>query len=469
MIAKKYGFLFNCFADRKEEIRMSQITIDLSLTFTIPDKDVTINSLIHGLKQSNNQINGTVIATIMSAIEERLIANMIQQSPGRYKRNGTQPTTRMLHSSLGPIHYRFAQLIDTLAEKKRYIVPLKDYLKIPSHQQYLDEALEPGIGLSVHVSFRRATAETERIRQTSMSHTTVHRRLQSLADDNCPFSNLKDKKYRFLIVDGTKVHLQGASGEDQGKVEMRWALASLGATPYRFEPVGFWIDTDWATIAKELKQRLNYDTLQVLFSDGGPGIAENLLTPTMKLQRCQWHGKRDFPYLLYADGAKKQQQEPFVNKLKSIAAMRLKKDDLEKLRPEDRATVETITSQTTRGFQELLDSLDPKKYPKARSYIQNLIEPVTTFLGWWLDTGEVIPFTTNNIESAFSQVCNRIKRVGRRWSEKGLLNWLKISFYKIFKPDQWNLLWFDHNQKIPLMHLVSINASYSWSGAITKL
>jgi hypothetical protein len=189
----------------------------------------------------------------------------------------------------------------------------------------------------------------------------------------------------------------------------------------------------------------------------------------MKIQRCQWHGKRDFPYLLYADGAKKQQQEPFVNKLKSIAAMRLKKDDLEKLRPEDRATVEAITSQTTRGFQELLDALDSKNYPKARSYIQNLIEPVTTFLGWWLDTGEVIPLTTNNIESAFSQVCNRIKRVGRRWSEKGLLNWLKISFYKIFKPDQWNLLWFDHNQKIPLMHLVSIHASYSWSGAITKL
>ena len=330
---------------------MSQITIDLSLTFTIPDNDVTINSLIHGLKQSHNHINGTVITTIMSAIEERLIANMIEQNPGRYKRNGTQPTTRMLHSCLGPIGYRFAQLIDTRAEKKRYIVPLKDYLNIPAHQRYLDEALEPGIGLSVHVSFRRAAAETERIRQTSMSHTTIHRRLQSLADNNCPFSNLKDKQYRFLIVDGTKVHLQGPSGEDQGTVEMRWALASLGSTPYRFEPVGFWIDTDWATIATELKQRLNYTTLEVLFSDGGPGIAENLLTPTMKHQRCQWHGKRDFPYLLYADGAKKQQQEPFVNKLKSIAAMRLNKDALEKLRPEDRATVETITSQTTQGFQ----------------------------------------------------------------------------------------------------------------------
>ena len=39
--------------------------------------------------------------------------------------------------------------------------------------------------------------------------------------------------------------------------------------------------------------------------------------------------------------------------------------------------------------------------------------PVTTFLKHWLDNGEVIPLTTNAIESAFSRVNNRIKRVGR--------------------------------------------------------
>lgn len=447
---------------------MSQINIDLSLSFTIPDSDLTINSLIHGLKQSSKHINGTIIATIMSAIEQRLITTMIHDNPGRYKRNGTQPLARMLHSSVGPIRYRFAQLIDTHDQKRRTIIPLREHLKIPAHQHYLDEALEPGIGLSIHVSYRRATTETERIDQTTMSHTTVHRRLQHLAREHNPFADLQGKPYRFLMVDGTKIHLQGPAGKDLGKAEMRWALASSGSAPYRFEPVGFWVDTSWATIAKELKERLNYDSLQVLFSDGGPGIAESLLMPGMKHQRCQWHGKREFPYLLYADGAKKQEQAPFVNKLKSIAAMRLKKDDLEKLSDHDRPAVEAIADKTTRGFQELLDALDPEKYPRARTYIKNLIEPVTTFLGWWLDNGQVLPLTTNNIESAFSQVCNRIKRVGRRWSEKGLLNWLKITFYKIFKPDQWSLLWFDNNHKIPLMHLISIHASYSWqSGDIT--
>jgi hypothetical protein len=31
----------------------------------------------------------------------------------------------------------------------------------------------------------------------------------------------------------------------------------------------------------------------------------------------------------------------------------------------------------------------------------------------------------------------RIKRAGRRWSESGLLDWLKITFYKTFKPELW--------------------------------
>ena len=63
-----------------------------------------------------------------------------------------------------------------------------------------------------------------------MSHTTVHRRLQEFAARHDPFGSMKDKAFRFLLVDGTKVHLQGALGKDLGQVEMRWAMASLGSS-----------------------------------------------------------------------------------------------------------------------------------------------------------------------------------------------------------------------------------------------
>jgi hypothetical protein len=236
---------------------------------------------------------------------------------------------------------------------------------------------------------------------------------------------------------------------------------------FRFKPVGFWIDTDWTQIGKDLRRRVPYQKLKILFSDGGPGIEENLLRPGMDHQRCLWHGKRDFPYLLYADGAKKAEQLPFVEKLKSIPALNLTKGQLEQLRPEDRPVVEQIAHQTQQGFQQLLDALDEKKYPQARTYTQNLIQPVTTFLSWWLKKGKIIPLNTNAIESAFSQVCNRIKKVGRRWSEKGLLNWLKITFYKIFKPELWSLQRLENKKGLPKIRLISVDASYSWPGVIT--
>jgi hypothetical protein len=450
----------------KEGIRMSEIIIDLRLRFKIPDSPLTINSLIYGLKESCQAINGNIIVTIMRAIEEQLIETMVQNSPGRYKRNGYQRRERTLKSSLGTIKFRFAQLIDTGGNQKHTIAPLVKFLGIPSYARYLEESIEPAIGLSVHTSYRRSTSEVKRLQGITMSHTTVHRRLQQVATNNCPFTNMKKTAFRFLLVDGTKIHLQGPSGEDLGKVEMRWALASLGPRS-RFEPVGFWINTSWSQICQELKHRLDYQKIKVLLSDGGPGIEENLLQKGMRYQRCQLHGKRDFPYLLYADGAKKTEQTPFIEKLKSIPAMKLTKSQLETIRPEDRHIIEEIAENTTKGFQELLNTLDPNKYPKARTYIKNLIDPVTTFLGWWLNKGEFIPLTTNAIETAFSQVCNRIKKVGRRWSEQGLLNWLKITFYKIFKPETWNLVWLENNQPIPLIKLISIQTSYSWSESIT--
>ena len=445
---------------------MKEITITLELVFTIPDNRLTINSLIHGIKDARHTIFASIIGTLMKAFEEALIEEMLRDNPGRYKRNGHQSNQRKLKTSLGTITYRFAQLLDGKENKPHLIVPLKQFLSIPDHNHYLDESLEPAIGLCVHTSYRRSASEIERIQGTAMGHTTVHRRLQLFAARRFPFGNMKHRPFRFLLVDGTKVHLQGPKGTDLGQKEMRWALASPGS-PTRFTPVGFWIDTTWKHIRKDLNKRLTYNKLKVLFSDGGPGIAENLLHSTMKQQRCLWHGKRDFPYLLYDDGYKKAQQTLLVEKLASIPALGLTQQTLEKLRPEDRPQIHSILKKTREGFEELLELLTPKQYPNARAYIENLIRPLTTFLHYWLKYGKAIPVTTNAIECAFSQVCNRIKRIGRRWSEKGLLNWLRITFYKIFKPHQWQRIWLDKKRKVEQITLNTIRTSYSWNTTIT--
>ena len=89
-------------------------------------------------------------------MEERLIEAMMHNDPERYRRNGRQSKPRYLKSSLGTIAYRFAQLRDQ--HSGRSLTPLVEALAIPAYDHYLEEALEPGIGLSVHVSYRRAQA-----------------------------------------------------------------------------------------------------------------------------------------------------------------------------------------------------------------------------------------------------------------------------------------------------------------------
>jgi len=441
---------------------LGEIAVDLRLVLTIPSGKLTINDLVLGLKQAAPEVLETIMTTLLEAIEQKAVVRQIEKDPQRYRKNGHQSKPRQFSCSMCDFSYRFAQVKDL--KTGRSLTPLVKALSIPEQVRFLDEALEPGIGLCVHVSYRRAAAEVERIGGRKMSHTTVHRRLQEFARSHAPFGDLKDRPFVWLLVDGTQVHLQGKKGQDLGQAQMRWALASQGEGK-PFEPVGFWIGTSWKSIRKDLAKRLNYAKLRVLFSDGEPSIAENLLSRQMRHQRCMWHGKHDFPYILYADGLKKPDQKPFIDQLNAIAAMSMTKATLERLKPQDRAHVRQLTQQTKQGFDALLKALDP--YPKAKAYIENLVKPVTTFLRWWLQKGETLPLTTNAIESHFSQICNRVKRIGRRWSDRGLLNWLTVCFYKIFKPKLWRLQWLNAPRKLAKIRLRSVEATYQWSAAIT--
>jgi hypothetical protein len=56
--------------------------------------------------------------------------------------------------------------------------------------------------------------------------------------------------------------------------------------------------------------------------------------------------------------------------------------------------------------------------------------------------------------------------VGRRWSEVGLLNWLKLTFDKILTPELWSKLW-NGETDISKIKLISVQISWCWFNAIT--
>ena len=105
---------------------------------------------------------------------------------------------------------------------------------------------------------------------------------------------------------------------------------------------------------------------------------------------------------------------------------------LEELTSEDLPEVRQLAEKTKQGFKELIDALPEKKYPTARTYIKNLSRNATFDI--WFVNKVWIPLSTDAVESAFSQVKNRIWTVGKRWSEPGLMNWLKVVVTKIFCP-----------------------------------
>jgi hypothetical protein len=416
---------------------MSKIRMNLTLTVNIPDQGLNVNGLLHGLNKSSGSIMLTLVQGLFSAIEEKAIQDLRTKKPNRYQRNGYQ-RSKLLRTSFGSLRYRFSKVRDKTTGQN--LIPLRDRLKIPKYRQYQDESMESAIGLSVHLSYQRSKSEIDRIRGPAASRWTNRRRLFEFSDRQCQFGDMKKIPYRFLMADGTNVHLQGFKGNDLGQRPLCWALASTEESK-PFDIVGLWIDRSWKDIAKDLQERLNYKKLEVLFSDGECYLIDALLKPGMHLQRCVIHGKRDFPYILYADHLKKRKQAPLVDFLKSIPVMKFSKTYIETLSDKDRNKIRKALRKTKESFSDLIDMLDPENYPRARSYIFNLAQSVTTFLEWWLKKREWIPFTTNRIENHFSQVKNRIKRIGRRWSDVGLLKWCMVVVLKIFYPSNWDIFW----------------------------
>jgi hypothetical protein len=438
---------------------MSEITVNLTLTFKIPDNGLNVNSLLFGLKKCNSRIMLSMVRALFQAIEEKAIMKLKSIFRDHFICYGHQ-RARTLVSSFGPFRYAFAQVKNVTNGK--ILVPLRESLNIPKYTRYQNDSMEDAVGLSVHLSYHRSNSEVTRIRGSGASKWTIRRRLHEFSQSQCQFGNLKKIPYCFLMVDGTKVHLQTAKGREVGQKQMRWALASTGVGQ-PFDIVGVWIDTSWEQIADDLKARLTYEKIGVLISDGGPGIQENFTTEGMRQQRCIFHGRRDFPFLLYADHIKKKDHLPFTDFLSTIPAMNISKKYLEKVTEKDKPKITQLCKRTKKDFKKLIKMLDPQQYPKSRAYIQNLSDNITVFFSWWLEKNEWIPFTSNLIENRFSQVKNRIKRIGRRWSDTGLEKWLMVTIKKIFYPNAWGQLWKQFLNINKLIQLIDIKVAYEWN------
>jgi hypothetical protein len=59
---------------------------------------------------------------------------------------------------------------------------------------------------------------------------------------------------------------------------------------------------------------------------------------------------------------------------------------------------------------------------------------VRRFLNWLLEKRKIITRNLDAIKPGFSKVCNRIKELVKRCTERGTLNWLKLIFARFLIP-----------------------------------
>jgi hypothetical protein len=253
--------------------------------------------------------------------------------------------------------------------------------------------------------------------------------------------------YQCLIVDGTGARFQ----EHGGQAGLRWVntyqgeirLVLAGKSPSGpFKVVGRWANESWQAIAREVYRRIDPRDIQVLITDGEVGIEEAFIRPWMRHQRCTTHALRDFSYLMYSDGALKAVQGPYQKMMNEIPVFQYaRKDVMEYLKSSDHGEIEQAVKMSRKSLVDLKESLERKGYWRTAKYLSNLTEPVLTFLKEWLDGGDVIPMTSNIVENRFSLVKNRIRSIGRRWSDEGLLRWLDLAVHKLFPGYDWEQLW----------------------------
>jgi len=416
-----------------------KLEVTLELEIKITDGPMNINGIFKAVHMYQNELGTTIIRAILEAIDRQACRDAEDRFPMRYRNKGY--STRQFRTPMGRVTVPFTKFKDSW--DGHMCMPGKKALEVPAYKRWLPWCLTPAAGLLAKISFNRSSTEATRLQGEAPSKSTLHRRLEDLVGTGSFTPYLRKRWFRYLMVDGTGARFQDRQQKEkpafyEGEIRFAFAAVKEGSP---FELVGMWVNKEWSECAKELYSRMNIDRLEVLISDGGPGIEDAFVLPGMRAQRCQWHGKRDLGFILYADGAKKAQQEEIMAAFDAIPLAGWKKKDIEKLRKEDAGRLRSLRQKTLLSFCDLHFFLHSKGYHKAAVYISNLAKPFVSFIDHLLEAGKIIHTTSNIIEGKISLFKNRIKAIGKRWSEEGLLRWLAIAVRKLLPEFDWNSLW----------------------------
>lgn len=90
----------------------------------------------------------------------------------------------------------------------------------------------------------------------------------------------------------------------------------------------------------------------------------------------------------------------------------------------DKAAIQELLDASERTSLALKRKLPEADFPHTRRYLLGLIEDGLASLRHLLTTVQMLPLSTDRLESIWSWMPLRLKQIGLRWSTPGALNML---------------------------------------------
>lgn len=418
---------------------MITIAVSVKMEFCISSFPLKLSEIFLAIKPLREEFGTVVTQELLRKIENHALESDIGLLGCR--RHDYRPRT--FSGVLGRVKLKLLR-VKPAGEDRR--LAIARYVEI-GEGHYTADAFEASMGLLPHLSYRWSTEEGRRITGTGPGKSTLHRRVKDWAPSLERHPVNKETGYRYLFVDGTGARLQEHVWvgdkmkilDERGELQMVYASRGPG---HPLVEVGRWINTPWRKIAEEAYRRIDSSTLAFLFMDGEDAIEQAFLQPGMEVQRCSVHAWRSLKAAFMDDRMREANRESVMEWFRGLPLFHYAvQDNLEALKPEDREEMKKGMQRSKQELDKLQAFLRQKGYAKTAGYLANLSEPLMTFMRTWLEQGQKIPTTNNLCENRFSLIKNRIRNIGKRWSDEGLLRWVDIAIQKLFPEHNWKDFW----------------------------
>lgn len=424
---------------------MMTFKVSVDFEFCISTFPVEFSEICLEVQRLRQELGPLIVKTLIRKLEVHSLEtdlSLLGAQRHDYRR-------RIFNTCIGRLELNLLR-VRPVGEKPRYAISRTVLLESGC---YTKDSFESAVSLLPLLSYRRSSAESRNLTSSGPTKSTLHRRVKDLEPLLDKHPENEAPGYRYLFVDGTGVRIQDWAWTDAGLTrffessELRIVYASKGLKEPA-EVVGRWLkDTSWEEIAKETYHRIRAADIIQLTTDGEDGIEAAFLRPGMRFQRCTTHAWRSFKQSLYLDGLSQDERATFMKKLYSIPVFDCAvKANLESLKPEDRDTIAQQLQKSETDLTELQQFMKNKGYRKAAIYLENLTNPLLSFMRSWLKDGKESPTTNNIPENRFSLIKNRIRSIGKRWSEDGVLRLVDLAIHKLFPGYDWKEFW---NQVMP--------------------